>query len=124
MDCAVSTPLPRFSAMLALALCLPAAAQLVDPTQPPPEAMAPSAAGGAASVPPAPSGLQSVLIADKPGGRRVTVINGRTVRLGESIDGAVLIKITPSEVVLKRGKRLETLKLYPNGGQDAIVEKK
>lgn len=111
---------------LAILVCmpyLPAAAQsMADPTQPPPsQILAPSGAGAVDSAPPVPQGVQSILISDKQGGRRVAVINGETVRPGDKIDGAILVRITPTEVVLRRGKRFETLKLFPATGSDATT---
>lgn len=44
--------------------------------------------------------LQSTLVASQ---RRVAVINGRTVREGEMIDGARLLEITAAGVRLERG---------------------
>ena len=54
--------------------------------------------------------LQSVLISSK---RRVAVIDGETVRLGQKHRGAVVASITPTQVVLARGNAREILKLYP-----------
>lgn len=97
---------------LALALALPAAAQMRDPTTPP--AALQSVAAGAgyapAAAPAAGPQLQSVLISSK---RRVAVIDGHTVRLGQRHRGALVSSITPTQVVLVRGSAKEVLKLYP-----------
>lgn len=89
-----------------------AQAQMADPTRPPPEALLLSAPGEAAA--PAGPQLQSVLVSTRPGGRRVAVIDGQTVRLGGQFDGAVLVKLNDHEAVLRRGAALQTLRLYPS----------
>lgn len=55
--------------------------------------------------------LQSVLISS---GRRVAVISGQNVKLGEKFGDARVVKITESEVVLKNGKDTQILKLFPD----------
>lgn len=91
-----------------------AAAQLADPTRPAALGALEQGAPAAASAPP--SRLQSVLISP---GRRVAVIDGRMVSLGDRVGDSKLIAVAPTEVVLERGARRETLKLLPSG-----VEKK
>lgn len=54
--------------------------------------------------------LQSVLVSPE---RRFAVIDGQTVRLGERFGDSVLVKINEREVVLKNGKVLQTLRLFP-----------
>lgn len=83
---------------------------LSDPTRPPGGSAAPIP--GQASVEETPPGtqLQSVLIA---AGRRVAVINGQTVALGGMVGEAKVIRISETEVVLRRGAENEVLKLYP-----------
>lgn len=83
---------------------------LSDPTRPPGGSAAP--VPGQASVEEVPAGtqLQSVLIA---AGRRVAVINGTTVPLGGMVGEAKVIKISETEVVLRRGTETEVLKMYP-----------
>ncbi|MBE3025792.1 MSHA biogenesis protein MshK [Janthinobacterium sp. BJB1] len=94
-----------------LALAPGAFAQaLADPTRPPD---APPVQGGAATAGAARPQLQSVLIANQPGGRRLAVIDGRSVRAGDKLDGAVVVGIGEASVTLRRGKTLETLRLYP-----------
>jgi MSHA biogenesis protein MshK len=56
------------------------------------------------------SRLQSVLISP---GRKLAVIDGKTVPLGGTVEGATLVAIRESEVVLQKGAERETLKLYP-----------
>ncbi|MFM9434485.1 MSHA biogenesis protein MshK [Janthinobacterium sp. CG_23.3] len=121
MDRAVSARRPalRFGLACGLSLVLggaPVAAQsLFDPTRPPAALTAPS--DGALGVPGAPM-LQSVLVSRNPGGRAVAVISGQTVRLGGKVGDAVLVRISQTEVVLRRGKALETLRLYPSKVND------
>lgn len=91
---------------------LPAHAQMRDPTEPPAALRQPSAGAqaGAQVAPAAAERLQSILISSK---RRVAVIDGETVRLGQKHRGAVVASITPTQVVLVRGNAREILKLYP-----------
>jgi len=83
---------------------------LPDPTRPPPEALLAPGEVIVAPVTALPT-LQSVLISERPGGRRVAVIDGQTVRLGGTFDGAVLVRVSASEVALRRGKTVEVLTL-------------
>ena len=101
-----------FSVLAALTQSTVAKAQAVfiDPTRPPPEALLAPGEVVATPVSTLPS-LQSVLISDRPGGRRVAVIDGQTVRLGAKFRDAVLIRVSASEVALRRGKTIEVLKL-------------
>lgn len=78
----------------------------LDPTRPP-------ASLGLAAGPISPASgpvLQSVLISP---GRMLAIISGQTVRLGEKFGEARVVKITESEVLLRSGKDLQTLKLFP-----------
>jgi len=93
------------------------AQELPDPTRPPPEAGQP--VGGAESDLPKASllpQLQSVLIGSH--GREVAVIDGQTVRKGEKINGAVLVKVSKDRVVLRRGGKDQVLTLFPAPDQD------
>lgn len=83
---------------------------LADPTRPPDAAPVPASAASAGAARPQ---LQSVLISNRPGGRRLAVIDGRSVRAGDKVGGAVVVSIGEASVVLRRGKTLETLRLYP-----------
>jgi MSHA biogenesis protein MshK len=84
------------------------AEQFVDPTRPP------EAAGfaqqGNRDVASAPA-LQSVLISPQ---RRLAIINGKTVKVGEKFGTSRVVSITETEVVLQNGKDLKTLKLFPD----------
>ena len=94
------------AAIAALPLAAAQAQALVDPTRPPASVAKPGAEE------PAPPGtqLQSVLIST---GRRLAVINGNTVALGDMVGAARVVKITETEVVLKTGEETEILKMYP-----------
>lgn len=109
-------------AWLALALAfLPVTAgaqALVDPTRPPDAPLfVDGAAGGARQGP----RLQSVLVSDN--GRRVAVIDGQTVRVGDRIDNASVASIAGTSVVLRRGKASETLWLYPKPAKSDAASK-
>ncbi len=94
---------------------LPAQAQtLADPTQPPPESRL--LAPGSADAPVAGAGprLQSILIGTR--GREVAVIDGQTLRKGDKINGAVLVKIGKNQVVLQHGREKQVLTLFPDTG--------
>jgi MSHA biogenesis protein MshK len=80
------------------------AASFADPTRPP--TFTPGAG-------PAPTGrprLESVLIAPD---RRIAVISGQRVQLGDRIGGAEVVSITESAVVLRGDQSSETLLLFP-----------
>ena len=93
---------------------LAAAQALRDPTRPPANLVArqAGAADGAVAAPvkTAPR-LQSVLIARQPGGRHVAVIDGETLRIGDSYRGARVTRIEQNEVELGRGNARQVLKL-------------
>lgn len=114
MLCAAMMP----TLLMAFMLAWPTArAQMVDPTQPPPEAR--MAANGAEAAAPVRSGpqLQSVLIGTR--GREVAVIDGQTLRKGDKFNGAVLVRISKNEVVLQHGRERQRLTLFPNANADA-----
>lgn len=98
---------------LACSLQLAQAQTLDDPTRPPAALRAPAASEAAPPQPSRPQ-LQSVLISNKPGGRRLAVIDGQIVRQGSKVGSAVVVEIQDTAVVLQHGKSLETFKLYPN----------
>ena len=101
------------AALAAAALLLAAGAAgaqaLQDPTRPP-AAATPVATGTAA-----PAGLpqlQSILVARQAGGRHVAVIDGETVRPGDTFRGAKVARIGANEVELVRGAERQVLRLY------------
>lgn len=87
---------------------------LTDPTQPPASLAAPgalpAAAGGVDLSGPV---LQSILMSREEGGRRIAVINGELLRQGARYGDAVVERVGEAEVVLRRGKKRETLRLFP-----------
>jgi MSHA biogenesis protein MshK len=112
MDEAVITTTKRalgaaFCAMLCTA---GACAQgLQDPTRPP--AAATPVPGGPAAASGGPQ-LQSILIGRAAGGRHLAVIDGETVRPGDSFHGAKVARIGDNEVELVRGGDRQVLRLY------------
>jgi MSHA biogenesis protein MshK len=88
---------------------------LQDPTRPPAALMAGQGASGQPAAPAAARRpqLQSVLIARQPGGRHVAVIDGETLRLGDSFRGARVARIEQNEVELVRGRTRQVLTLNP-----------
>jgi len=103
-----------FACALLVCANLAGAQALQDPTRPPASLVTRQGAGAdapaAAPVRKAPR-LQSVLIARQPGGRHVAVIDGETLRLGDSYQGARVTRIEPNEVELSRGNARQVLKL-------------
>lgn len=79
-----------------------AAAEMIDPTRP----------GGAPVMghTAAARGLQSTIVSAE---RRLAVIDGKRVGIGDKIGGASVVEIGPYHVVLKRGMERSTLKLQP-----------
>lgn len=91
-----------------IAMPIARAEAFVDPTRPPASIALPQ--DGTAQRAFSGPTLQSVMISP---GRMEATISGQTVKLGEKFGEAVLDKITESEVVLRNGSDLQTLKLYP-----------
>lgn len=81
---------------------------LTDPTRPP-ASLRSGVEGGHQTVSSGPV-LQSVLISS---GRKVAIIGGQTVNLGEKFGDARVTKITESEVTLTGSNGVQTLKLFP-----------
>ena len=102
--------------ILGLALSLTtfaiAAQQLRDPTRPPAGASKGTSTSGAAKSR-ARSGmvLQTVLISED---RRVAVISGRLMSVGDTISGFRLTEIREGEVVMKKRSKTRTLRLFPD----------
>lgn len=94
-----------------------AAENLPDPTRPPPSlGPLPPGFGEEPDNAPAPMPvLQSIMLSAT---RKAAMISGQTVILGEKFGEARLVKLTPSEAVLRTGEGLQVLKLFPD------VEKK
>lgn len=110
MDEAVKNLFLSAAACLALAQSPVAAQALPDPTRPPPGIDRMAADGAADGAEPGPR-LQSVLIARQSPGRHVAVIDGETVRPGETFRGARVARISADEVVLVRGAERQVLRL-------------
>lgn len=87
---------------------LAAAQELSDPTRPPARLASPQAADSGTDGVPV---LQSVLVGRGPGARRIAVIDGDTVREGDSWRGARVARIAAGEVVLAKGKERQVLHL-------------
>lgn len=83
---------------------------LSDPTRPPGSQETSGNATDAQDDAPRGTQLQSVLLSR---GRKLAVIGGTTVPLGGMLGDARVVKITETEVVLKRGDATEVLKLFP-----------
>jgi MSHA biogenesis protein MshK len=115
MDEAVKQAVKRGCLCLLFAATSLAGAQaLQDPTRPPAALMAGPGAAEASGAPVkrAPQ-LQSVLVSRQPGGRHVAVIDGETLRLGDSYRGARVARIEQNEVELVRGRTRQVLRLNP-----------
>jgi len=94
-------------AFLALSGLQSAAAEdLVDPTRPP-------TGFGQSSFDAVPVGpvLQSILISPS---RRVAIISGKTLKVGDKFGDAQVVAISENDVVLRTGKGQQVLKLYPS----------
>ncbi len=115
-----AVPVVLFALMAAL-LLPPAGAQgLVDPTRPP-DAPLPGNDAVLVAERAVPQ-LQSVLVASS--GRRVAVIDGRTVRVGDKVGQASVDGIGETTVTLRRGKTLDTIRLYPKAAERNNAGKK
>lgn len=93
--------------MLASAGAGAGAQEVQDPTRPPAGLLHPAAGRSEAGGP----HVQSILIGRAPGGRRVAVIDGEMVRVGDRVAGARVIAINAAGVQLQRGGKQERLKL-------------
>lgn len=80
---------------------------MTDPTRPP-EAFGLVRDATVAAVAAAPK-LQSVLISR---GRKIALINGQAFKLGDQFEEMEIVRISEREVVLRKGKELQTLKIY------------
>jgi MSHA biogenesis protein MshK len=94
-----------------------------DPTRPPAALNAPVATGIVRPIADQPV-VQSILVSQRPGGRRLAVIDGKTLRQGERLGTAIVESIRPTEVVLRRGNKRVTLKLFRPLDSVAAVQPK
>jgi len=89
---------------------------LADPTRPPggvTEAVSAADPGGPV--------LQSVMLSQ---GRKIAVISGEMVALGERYGSSRLVKLTETEAVLKNGGEVKVLRMYPLVDKRAVENKK
>lgn len=89
---------------LLAALGSPAAAALPDPTAPPSAEAADGTPGQA---------LLPLTAIKRVGNRHVAIIGGQETAVGGRYQDARVIRISESEVVLRRGQDTVVLKLYP-----------
>lgn len=94
--------------LMYLAVSLATAENLPDPTRPPSDFMM-NQEHAETNVTAGPV-LQSVLISPH---RTVAIISGQTLKLGDKFGEAQVVKITENEVVLRTGRNLQTLRLFP-----------
>lgn len=85
--------------------------ELDDPMRPPASHVVPVAAG----TPEEPVALPRLQAIMRDGQQRSAVINGRVVRVGDEVDGAMVDAISASSVVVSVGGNSSVLKLV---GQD------
>jgi len=110
------------AAVLLALLFVPAmaAAQTMnDPMRPPTEFAADESAPATATTSGGGLVLQSVFISPT---LKSAVISGETVKLGDMLGGAKLVKIAENEVVLKNGDETQVLKMYPGVEKNEIVQ--
>jgi len=100
-----------FASFAALSALHAGAQVLVDPTRPP------NAQPGEPEAAQSVTQLQSILIASN---RRLAIINGTTVALGDMVGEAKVVRITETEVTLQKGDETEVLKLYPGVDKQPI----
>ena len=101
-------------AMLLLAAAGAAFGQSIDPTRPPTALMPEAALSAPRYTGPV---LQSVLVSQ---GRKIAMISGKEVRENEYYNGARVVRIRETEVVLRRGKQVQVLKLFPDVHKQAV----
>lgn len=95
---------------------------LSDPMRPPGPggAAQADAAGATPGATTAPARLQSVLLSKS---RKLAVIDGQTVFLGGDLGDAKLVRISETEVTLKRGEEFETLRMHEGVSKKMIARK-
>lgn len=92
--------------ILAVLWGVPAPAEVLpDPTAPPA-----SAASESGETRPA-TALTAIKLSRK---QKIAVIDGQEVALGDRYQDARVVRISEGEVVLRRGRELTVLKLYPD----------
>lgn len=94
--------------LLCLSVAMPSVAQaLADPTRPPNAAGAPVDVSGSAASSPV---LQSILLSPN---RRLALIDGRTVQVGDRVGDARVVAIDVDSVKLRGGGGVTVMKLLP-----------
>ncbi|RZI43061.1 MSHA biogenesis protein MshK [Herbaspirillum sp. HC18] len=83
---------------------------LPDPTKPPGPLSGAQNADSSAGLATGPV-VQSIIVSPT---RRIAIVSGKTVRQGDKIGEAKVVRITETEVVLRSGHEIQTLKLFPN----------
>jgi MSHA biogenesis protein MshK len=95
--------------LICLSVAMPSGAQaLSDPTRPPIPTGAPVADSGTRASGPA---LQSILLSPL---RRLALINGRMVKVGDRVGNARVVAIDFDSVKLRRGDSISIMKLLPD----------
>ena len=120
-------------ACLALASAAAQAQDGMDPTRPPAALTQPVTSAGTVAGTGGTGGttaqaergwpqLQSILVSQRPGGRRVAVIDGKLVRQGQRVGEARVVSIDAGSVRLQRGSQTQTLKLFRPAPRVATVQ--
>ena len=102
-----STGAARLVMALALSPALSLAQGLTDPMQPP-QFVAPSS-GSSSSEPSSGPVLQSTLLSE---GRRIAMIDGKPMKVGDIIGDARIIAIDPASVTLRDAKTTRVIEMY------------
>jgi MSHA biogenesis protein MshK len=104
----ISTVISIFTLSLALAAGTCLAQELQDPMRPP------SFSGQAGGDPAEPSQfgpvLQSTLLSN---GRRIAMIDGKPMKVGDKIGDGRIVAIDPATVTLREGKTTRVLEMFP-----------
>lgn len=109
---ALIAPLLLAGFWAATALAQPVA----DPTRPPSFVEAGSGPAGTALTPASP--LQSIIL--RPGAKPRALLSGEWIELGQEYNGARLVKVTDSSVILKGPGGTETLFLTPDAEKKPV----
>jgi MSHA biogenesis protein MshK len=82
-----------------------------DPMRPPAEFVQQATESRGSETPPDRPVLESILFSDQ---RRMAMISGKMVKVGDKVGPAVVTKITEEAVVLRADGKLETIRMFPN----------
>lgn len=106
-----------YAMLLMCGLCAAANAEVLpDPTEPP---MSLNVSLSALKALPAEPVLQAI---QGEQGRFYAMIDGRSLRVGDQVGSAKIVKISPNEVVMRDGSGNRTLKLLPDSSSRAILK--